>query len=64
MLDTYYDSYGYKANEAFVTFAEQKDLKYPPVKRVPQEYTAIGSFISNAGQPEVDLVEPNIMQTF
>lgn len=60
MLDKLYDSYGYKANDKFVTITDQKNLKYPPVKRVPQELTEIESFISNAGQPMVDLVTPII----
>ena len=60
MLDKLYDSYGYKPNDKFVTTADQKKLKYPPVKRVPQELTEIESFISNAGQPMVDLVVPII----
>lgn len=60
MLDKLYDSYGYKPNDNFVTIADQKKLKYPPVKRVPQELTEIESFISNAGQPMVDLVTPII----
>lgn len=60
MLDQLYDSYGYKPNDKFVTTADQKKLKYPPVKRVSQNYTEIGSFISNAGQPTVALVWPII----
>jgi hypothetical protein len=58
MLDEKYDSYGYKANDAFVTLVDQKGFKFNPVKRVPQEFTQIESFISNAGQPTGDLVEP------
>lgn len=60
MLDKLYDSYGYKANEKFITIADQKKLKYPPVKRVPQDFTEIESFVSNAGQERVDLVVPII----
>lgn len=60
MLDKKFDSYGYDEPVAFVPLAEQKKLKYEPVKRVPQEYTEIESFISNAGQPATDLVQPII----
>ena len=57
-LDEKYDSYGYKEPERFVSLYEQNGTKYPPVKRVEQHYTEIGSFISNAGQPTGDLVWP------
>ena len=60
MLDTMYDSYGYKPNKEFFSLADQKKLKYPPVKRVPQVLTEVESFISNAGPQTVDLVAPII----
>jgi hypothetical protein len=59
-LEELYDGYGYKSNDKFVSMADLRKLKYPPVKRVPQKYTEIGSFISNAGEPVVDLVWPII----
>lgn len=62
-LDEKYDSYGYRSDYGFVTMADQKKFKYPPVKRVPQEYTQIESFISETGQPTVDLVSPIIGET-
>ena len=60
MLDTMYDSYGFKSNDKFETLAVLKDFKYAPVKRVAQHYTEIGSFISEAGPERVDLVEPEL----
>lgn len=60
MLDRKFDSYGYAESEAFIPLAEQKKLKFEPVKRVPQEFTEVESFISNAGQPATDLVQPII----
>ena len=60
MLDTLYDSYGYKPNDKFFSLADLKKLKYPPVNRVAQDYTEIGSFISEAGPERVDLVAPII----
>ena len=60
MLDTLYDSYGYKSNDKFFSTADLRKLKYPPVKRVPQDYTEIESFIDNEGPGRVDLVAPII----
>lgn len=59
-LDQKYDSYGYDEPQAFVSLTEIAKLKYPPVKRVPQEYTELESFFSEEGQPLGDLVYPII----
>jgi len=64
LLENNYDGYGYKSNEEFVTFANQKGLEYPPVKNFEEPTTEIESFISNAGQPTGDLVMPELFQTF
>ena len=63
MLDNLYDGYGYKSNYGFITMADQKKFKYPPVKRVPQDLTEIESFVSEAGEPIGDLVFPIIGET-
>ena len=60
MLDYNYEGYGFQEPKSFVSIPVQKDLKYPPVKRVPQDLTEIGSFISEKGQPIGDLVMPEI----
>lgn len=50
MLDNYYDSYGYKMPEHFVTTAEIKKVKFAPANHIEQNLTEIGSFFSETGQ--------------
>ena len=64
LLENNYRGYGYEPNEAFVTIAKQKGLKYSPVKNFEEQPTQIESFVSNAGQPTGDLVQPEVFQTF
>jgi hypothetical protein len=60
MLDNLYDSYGYKQNESFVSKVDMKGLEFNPVKRVPEEFTEVESFLRNDYQENVDLVQPTI----
>lgn len=55
MLDQYYDSYGYKPSEAFITTAELRDIKFSPVTRVERKRTELQAFFSEQGQEIIDL---------
>lgn len=55
MLDKYYDSYGYKSSESFITTAEIKNIKFPPSKTISQQRSEIESFFSETGQGISDL---------
>lgn len=55
MLDNYYDSYGYKLPESFITMAERKGVKFPPSKTISQKRTELESFFSESGQMTGDL---------
>ena len=55
MLDQYYDSYGYKPSEAFITTAELRDIKFSPVTRVDRKRTELQAFFSEQGQEIIDL---------
>lgn len=50
MLDNYYDSYGYKAPEHFITTADLKKVKFAPATRVERHLTEVQSFFSETGQ--------------
>ena len=55
MLDQYYDSYGYRPSEAFITTAELRDIKFSPVTRVDRKRTELQAFFSEQGQEIIDL---------
>ena len=55
MLYNYYDSYGYKLPESFITMAERKGVKFPPSKTISQKRTELESFFSESGQMTGDL---------
>lgn len=55
MLYDYYDSYGYKMPEHFVTMADIKKAKFAPQKRVSRKLTELHSFFTEEGQETTDL---------
>lgn len=64
MLDTPYDSYGYKFNDNFVTFSDRKNLKYPAPKNVTETLSEVDSFFEQTGPNVIDLVSPELGQEF
>ena len=55
MIYNYYDSYGYKFPEGFITTATQRGVKFLPSKNIPQKRTEIESFFGESGQGVGDL---------
>lgn len=61
MLDQYYDSYGYKNQESFITIAEIKDVKFGQPTRVERHLTEVESFFSESGQETGDLKQSPLL---
>ena len=60
MLDQYYDSYGYKNQESFITTAEIKDVKFDQPTRVERHLTEVSLFHSHFTKvyPSIESISP------